>query len=72
MKPAVCQLKKKLFDAYQSAARAHSESLSDLQKKIGTSSKAEYEAIYRRTEELANEATKAKEALDSQVAAHEC
>jgi hypothetical protein len=72
MSSTICQQKKKLFDAYRNATKAHSESLFDLQKKMGTSSKAEYDAMYGRTEALSNEAAKAKVALDKHVAAHEC
>lgn len=72
MNTKVCQQKKKLFDEYRDATRAHSEALSDLQKKMGTSSKADYDAMYRRTEALGNQAVKAKDALDNHVAAHEC
>jgi hypothetical protein len=68
----ICQQKKKLFDAYRNAIKAHSESLADLKKQMGTSSKAEYDAMYRRTEALSYEATKAKDALDKHVAVHAC
>jgi hypothetical protein len=72
MGATTCQQKKKLFDAYRNATGAHAESLSDLQRKMGTSSKSTYDALYRKTETLGNAASKAKEALDRHVTAHEC
>jgi hypothetical protein len=71
MNATICE-EKRLFNAYRNAIKAHSESVSDLQRKMGTSSKADYEAMYRKTETLSHEAAKAKDALDKHVAAHGC
>jgi hypothetical protein len=72
MNRTICQEKKEFFDAYRNATRAHSESIAHLQKKMGTSSKADYDAMYQRAEALRIKAAEAKDALDNHVAGHEC
>jgi hypothetical protein len=51
-----CPEKMKLFDAYQKATRAHSEAVARLHRTMGTSSKADYEVLYRMTEALRTDA----------------
>jgi hypothetical protein len=48
----VCEKKWKLLESYQQATRKHSDAVTELNGKIGRSSKADYGALYRKTEAL--------------------
>lgn len=67
-----CAEKRRLLDAYHGATVLFSQRLSDLNDRIGTSTRAEYEALRRRvdTERVASE--QARLALECHVADRGC
>ena len=67
-----CEEKRTLVAMYQQAAQKYSNAVTELNRKIGTSSKVAYEALYRMTEALRIDALQAQEALEKHVAAHHC
>jgi hypothetical protein len=48
------------------------EKVTELQRKIGIISKPEYDSLYRLTEALHAEVTKAQGELNSHIVAHRC
>jgi len=72
MTAPICKEKASLVATYEEATRAHSEKLADLMRTMGTSSKEQYEAHYRMTEALRDEARMAREALEQHVKEHGC
>ena len=68
----VCEKKRRLLESYQQAAQEHSDAVTELNGKIGRSSKADYDALYRKTEALRMDMAEAKESLDRHVAEHHC
>lgn len=72
MKQKVCTEKTRLLGIYQQATVKYSQAVAQLNQSIGTSSKADYDALYRMTEALRLDAVKVKEDLDEHVAEHHC
>ncbi len=68
----VCDEKAKLLELYQLAAGAYSEAVAQLHRNIGTSSKADYDALYRMTEALRRDALEAQGNLEKHVDRHHC
>jgi hypothetical protein len=67
-----CLEKMKLFEVYQEWTHAHSEAIERLQQTIGTSSKEDYDVLYRMAEALRMEAAQAQKELNDHVAKHRC
>ena len=70
--PMVCEDKRKLLEAYQYLTEKYSSVVTDLQRKMGTLSKPEYDALYRMTEALRLEVMRAQGDLQDHVQAHGC
>ena len=68
----LCEEKRRLLEAYQEVTESYSAAVNELHRSIGTSSKAEYDALYRTTETLHAEVTRAQGELNSHVVAHQC
>jgi hypothetical protein len=68
----ICSEKSKLVSAYERATRAYSDAVANLQRIMGTSPKADYDAQYRMTEALRLDAMKVQETLQKHVAMHGC
>jgi len=71
-KPGVCSDKAALLAAYQQATRAYSESVANLRRIMGTSSRADYDAQFRMTEALRMDAGETLRDLEKHVADHGC
>ena len=71
-KQQVCEEKARLVAAYDGATRAYSNAVAQLQRTMGISSKATYDAQYRMTEALRYDAAAAQEKLERHVAADGC
>jgi hypothetical protein len=72
MNHTVCETKTSLLARYRSAAKTYSDKLAELQRVMGTSSKADYDAFYRMTEALRIDARGAQQKLEQHVADHGC
>ncbi len=58
--------------AYQETATAYAEALQQLESTMGTLSKIQYAAAYRRTELLRWDAREAQQALEQHIKEHKC
>ena len=67
-----CEEKRRLLETYQQVTARYSAAVTQLQRTMGTVSKVEYDSIYRTTETLYAEVTKAQGELNSHVQAHLC
>jgi hypothetical protein len=67
-----CAEKLRLITAYDKATRAYSNKLGELKRTMGTLSKAEYDAHYRMTEALRQDAMDAHGVLEQHVRLHRC
>jgi hypothetical protein len=68
----VCEEKRSLLEAYRRVTAMYSAKVTELHRAIGTSSKAEYDALYRESESLHAAVTKAQGDLNSHVVSHQC
>ena len=68
----VCGEKRRLLEAYQEVTERYSAAVTELERSMGTASKAEYDALYRRTEMLHADVTRAQGELNSHVMEHHC
>jgi len=68
----VCEEKRRLLEAYQQVTEKYSAAVSQLNRSMGTVSKADYDALYRMTEMLHADVTRAQGELNSHVTAHHC
>ena len=70
--PMVCNVRMSLLGEYKAATAAHAKAVSELHKKIGVSSKPEYDVLKSRTEECRHGAAAAFEALERHMSEHGC
>ena len=68
----ICEEKRRLLEAYQQVTERYSAAVTQLNRKMGTLSKADYDAIYRKTELLHADVTRSQGELNSHVTAHRC
>ena len=68
----VCQEKRKLLKAYQQVTARYAAVVTELQDNMGTISKEDYDSLYRATESLRADVTRAQGELNSHVVAHRC
>jgi hypothetical protein len=68
----VCAEKSRLLEQYQEATAKFSAAVRQLQKKIGTSSKDEYDRLQRASDEMRVASERARLALEQHVALHRC
>jgi hypothetical protein len=67
-----CEEKSRLTEEYQATTERFSKSVNELQKKMGTSPKEEYERLHRASEEWRVHSEQARLALEQHIAAHGC
>jgi hypothetical protein len=67
-----CEEKNRLTCEYQTATETFSKSVTELQEKMGVSSKDEYERLQRISEEWRVHSEQARLALEQHIAAHGC
>jgi hypothetical protein len=67
-----CSEKARLMRDYDAATTKFSEAVSQLQQKLGTSTRAEYEGLQRISDEARARSEQARLTLDRHMAAHDC
>ena len=70
--PMICIVRMSLLGEYKTATAAHAKAVSELHKKIGVSSKPEYEVLRSGAEAARHEAATAFEALEHHLSEHGC
>jgi hypothetical protein len=68
----ICDEKKRLLRGYQEAPRVYSDAVTELNARIGCSSRAEYEGLRRAVEDERKNSAVALKTLDDHVADHDC
>lgn len=68
----VCAEKDRLLEQYQDATTKFADAVRELQKNIGTSSRAEYDRLQRASDEMRVGSERARLALEQHVAVHRC
>lgn len=68
----VCEEKRKLLDSYQEVTKKYSNAVTELHRRMGTSSKTAYDSLYRKTARLHAEVTEKQGELNSHVQQHQC
>jgi len=68
----VCDEKRRLLQAYELITQKYSAAITELNQSMGTLSKADYDALYRKTEALRHDVTAAQSGLQTHVTAHRC
>ena len=68
----VCEEKTRLLAEYGAATKKFSAAVAELQRKMGTSPKAEYERLTRASDDARVKSEQARLALESHIAAHGC
>jgi len=72
MKDMTCEEKARLVSDYEIAAKKFAQAVAELQRKIGTSTKAEFERLTRAADEARLKSEQARLALEQHIAAHNC
>jgi hypothetical protein len=67
-----CEEKGRLLTEYGAAAKRFSASVAEMQAKMGTSAKGEYDRLQRASDEARVRSEQARLALEQHVAAHQC
>jgi hypothetical protein len=67
-----CEEKTRLVQEYQMATQGFADAVTELQRKMGTSAKEEYEQLNRVADEARLKAEHARIALEQHAAAHRC
>jgi len=68
----VCEEKRRLLEAYQQVTARYSAAVTELHRSMGAVLKAGYDSLYRTTETLHAEVTRAQGELNSHVTEHRC
>ena len=68
----VCEEKMRLVSEFEAATKKFAEAVSELQYKMGTSQKADYERLGHATDEARVKSEQARLALEQHVVAHGC
>ena len=68
----VCEEKRRLLEAYQQVTERYSAAVTQLERSMGTVSKTDYDALYRMTEMLHADVTRAQGELNSHVMEDHC
>lgn len=68
----VCEEKRRLLEAYRRVTGMYFDKVTELHRSIGISSKAQYDRLYRDSEELHADVTRAQGELNSHVVSHQC
>ncbi len=67
-----CEEKARLVSEYEAATTRFAGSVTELQRKMGTSPKSEYDRLQRAADEARVKSEQARLALEQHVAAHRC
>ena len=67
-----CEEKARLVADYEAATKRFSASVTNLQRKMGTSPKGEYDRLQRISDEARVKSEQSRLALEQHVAAHRC
>ena len=67
-----CPVRSRLISDYETAIKKFSEAVTELQTKMGTTPKLEYERLYRAADEARLKAEQARVAVEQHTAAHHC
>jgi hypothetical protein len=67
-----CPEKERLAAEFEAATNRFAAGVSDLNRKMGTSSKAEYERLQRAADEARVKSEQARLALEQHTATHQC
>jgi hypothetical protein len=67
-----CEEKRRLLETYQNATQAYADGVENLRRQMGTMDKAEYDALYRITEEFRLGVTGARRDFNAHVSWHGC
>jgi hypothetical protein len=67
-----CEQKKRLADDYVATTATFAAAVGELQRRIGTAPKTEYEAVQRSCDEARVKSEQARLALEVHVASHGC
>lgn len=68
----VCAEKDRLLEQYEETTTKFAGAVRQLQKQIGTSSKAEYDRLQRASDEMRVSSERARLALEQHIALHRC
>ena len=68
----VCKKKQRLLETYQSATEKHAAAVTELQRKMSTLSKLDYDALYQTSETLLQDVAAARIKLETHVQDHGC
>jgi hypothetical protein len=68
----ICEEKRRLLEAYRRVTGMYADKVTELHRSMGLSSKAHYDRLYRETEELHADVTKAQGEMNSHVVSHQC
>jgi hypothetical protein len=68
----ICEDKKRLLDQYQLILRKYAETVAELQQQMGTLSKADYDALYRKTEGLRHDVAESQQHYELHTRSHRC
>jgi hypothetical protein len=71
-KELLCEERAALVAAYERASKAYSDAVTNLSRRMGTSSKQEFEGLRRAAETARQASIDALKALDSHIAQHDC
>ena len=72
LREKVCEEKSRLLKTYQQVTEKYAAVVTELHRRMGTLSKAEYDSIYATSESLHADVTRAQGELNSHVVAHRC
>ena len=68
----VCPEKRRLLVLYQQATEVYSQAVSELTRRIGTTSKIQYDELYQISVEAELTARTARKRLEAHIAEHGC
>jgi len=68
----MCEEKRRLLVAYEAATQAYFRAMNGLRAKMGTSPKAEYDRLFKATEEAHARSEMARTALLEHIREHKC
>jgi hypothetical protein len=68
----ICDEKRRLLTAYEHVTQEYSAAVSELNQTMGRLSKADYDALYRKTEALRYDVAEAQSQLQAHVTTHAC
>ncbi len=67
-----CEEKARLASKYQATSQKYADAVAQLNKKMGTSAKTEYERLSGAADEARVKSEQARLALEQHIAAHNC